>query len=290
MSAANEWNANIYLKMTLENSRQEWYDADKRVSITMVDVKTAAQALARGHLSGPAAAYYLSKALAAVALLGSECSEDDETVILQMKCKGPLGGFNVECTSAGTLRGYTEKKILDDFDGLGKYDEKAIVGERQIQVTRSKPGKIISQGISNSLDGYLAGSLQRKACIYLEASVNDEVEILEARGVMVEALPDSEWPVSTGTAAIHEELRKGKGGVLAVSPRKILDKIGLSNAELKKSSPLSFACRCSPDRAIALLKSMSEEELKALPEKLDITCHMCGRVFTVSTGIKRDEA
>lgn len=269
--------------MTLENCRQEWYDAENRVAVTMVDVKSAAQALARGHLSGPASAYFLSKAVAAVALLGSECSEDDETVILQMKCKGPLGGFNVECTSAGTLRGYTEKKILDDFDGVGRYDEKKIVGERQIQVTRSKPGKIISQGISNSLDGYLAGSLQRKACIYLEASVNDEVEILEARGIMVEAMPDSQWPVSTGTAAIHEEIKKGKGGALAVSPRRILDKIGLPGAELKKTSPLSFACRCSPERAVALLKSMSEEELKSLPEKLDITCHMCGRVFTVST-------
>lgn len=268
--------------MTLENSRLEWYDAENRVAVTMVDVKSAAQSLARGHLSGPASAYFLSKALAAVALLGSECSEDDETVILQMKCNGPLGGFNVECTSAGTLRGYTEKKILDDFDGIGRYDEKAIVGERQIQVTRSTPGKIISQGISNSLDGYLAGSLQRKACIYLEASVNDEVEILEARGIMVEALPDSRWPVSTGTASIHEDLRKGRSGTLAVSPRKILDRIDLSGAQLKKNSPLSFACRCSPERAAALLKSMSEEELKSLPDKLDITCHMCGRVFTVS--------
>lgn len=269
--------------MTLENVRQEWYDADKRVAVTMVDVKAAAQALARGHLSGPTSAYFLAKALAAVSLLGSECSDDDETVILQMKCKGPLGGFNVECTSSGTLRGYTEKKILDDFDGSQRYDEKTILGESQIQVTRSKPGKIISQGISNSLDGYLAGSLQRKACIYLEASVNDEVEILEARGIMIESMPDSQWPVSTGTAAIHEEIKKGKGGVLAVSPRKILDKIDLSGAELKKTTPLSFACRCSCERALALLKSMSEEELKSLPEKLDITCHMCGRVFTIST-------
>lgn len=272
--------------MTFENSRLEWYDAEKRVAVTMVDVKAAAQALARGHLSGPASAYFLSKALAAVALLGAECSEKDETVILQMKCKGLLGGFNVECTSAATLRGYTEKKILDDFDGTGRYDEKKIIGERQIQVTRSTPGKIISQGISNSLDGYLAGSLQRKACIYLEAAVSDEVEILEARGVMVEALPDSDWQVSTGTAAIHEDIKKGKAGVLAVSPRKILDKIDLSGAEMRKSTPISFACRCSPERAVALLKSMSEEERKTLPEKLDITCHMCGRVFTVSTGVK----
>lgn len=270
--------------MTLENSRQEWYDAEKRVAVTMVDVKDAAQALARGHLAGPASAYFLAKAVAAAALLGGECSSGDETVILQMKCKGPLGGFNVECTAAGTLRGYTEKKILDDFDGTGRYDDKTVVGERQIQVTRSVPGKIISQGISNSLDGYLAGSLQRKACIFLEAAVTDEVEITEARGIMVEALPDSQWAVAPGTAEIHEELRKGKAGVLAVSSRRILDRLGLSAAELRKTSPLSFACRCSPERAAALISSMTEEERKTLPAKLDITCHMCGKVFTVSTG------
>jgi molecular chaperone Hsp33 len=265
----------------MENSRQEWYDAEKRVAVTIVDVKAAAQALARGHLSGPASAYCLSKALAAVALLGGECSAEDETVMLQMKCKGPLGGFNVECTTSGTLRGYTERKVLDDFDALGRYDDRLIIGERQIQVTRSVPGKILSQGVSTSLDGYLAGSLQRRACIYLEAEVSDEVEILEARGIMVESLPDSSWSVSDNTAAVYEDMRKKKGGVLAVSPRKILGKIGLSGAELKKTTPLSFACRCSPERAAALVSSMNPADLESSGEKLDITCHMCGRVYTV---------
>ena len=267
--------------MVLENCRQEWYDAKNRVAVTFVDVKDAAQALAKGHLSGPVAATYLARALAAAALLGAEISEDDETVIVQMKCKGPLGGYNVECTAAGALRGYTEKKILDGFDGMGAFKDRDVVGDCQIQVTRSRPGKIVSQGISNSLDGYLAGSLQRKACIFLEASVTDEVEVKEARGVMVEALPDSEWAVSLGTAALHDDFAKGKGGILASSPRNILGKIGLDGAELKKTAPLSFGCRCSPERAIALISSMSEEERKSLPEKIDITCHMCGRTFTV---------
>ena len=82
----------------MQNKREEWYDKDAGVAVTIVDVKDAAQALARGHLCGPTSAYFLSKALAAAALLGSEMSQDDETLILQMKCKGPLGGFNVECT------------------------------------------------------------------------------------------------------------------------------------------------------------------------------------------------
>ena len=256
----------------MKNCREEWYDPEQKVAVTIVDVTEAAQALARGHLCGPTSAYYLTKALAAVSLLGAETSEKDETVILQMKCSGPLGGFNVECTSEGTLRGYTEKKILDAFDGLGTPKDKMVLGDKQFQITRSVPGRILSQGIAATLDGYLVGSLQRKACIYLEAAVNDEVEILEARGVLVESLPDSKAMVS---AFIPERM--------SVASRNILTQMGLPRAELRKTTPLTFACRCSPDRAIAMLGALSDEEKKELPPTLDITCHMCGKIFTVKT-------
>ena len=256
----------------MKNCREEWYDPEQKVAVTIVDVTEAAQALARGHLCGPTSAYYLTKALAAVSLLGAETSEKDETVILQMKCSGPLGGCNVECTSEGTLRGYTEKKILDAFDGLGTPKDKMVLGDKQFQITRSVPGRILSQGIAATLDGYLVGSLQRKACIYLEAAVNDEVEILEARGVLVESLPDSKAMVS---AFIPEKM--------SVASRNILTQMGLPRAELRKTTPLTFACRCSPDRAIAMLGALSDEEKKELPPTLDITCHMCGKIFTVKT-------
>ena len=254
----------------MKDCREEWFDAEKKVAVTIVDVTSAAQELARGHLAGPTAAHYLTEALASVALLGGEMSEKDETVILQAKCSGPLGGYNVECTAAGTLRGYTEKKVLDGFDGLGKPKDRMVLGDQQIQVTRSVPGRILSQGISTSLDGYFAGSLQRKACLKVEAAVSDEVEILEARGVLVEDLPDAKGPM---VCCKTDELKS-----LAVASRNVLKQLGLDKAELKRTTPLKFACRCSPDRAVAAL---SEEERKSLPPTIDITCHMCGKTFTV---------
>lgn len=257
----------------MKDCREEWFDAEKKVAVTIVDVTSAAQELARGHLAGPTAAHYLTEALASVALLGGEMSEKDETVILQAKCSGPLGGYNVECTAAGTLRGYTEKKVLDGFDGLGKPKDRMVLGDQQIQVTRSVPGRILSQGISTSLDGYFAGSLQRKACLKVEAAVSDEVEILEARGVLVEDLPDAKGPM---VCCKTDELKS-----LAVSSRTVLKQLGLDKAELKRTTPLKFACRCSPDRAVAMLAALSEEERKSLPPTIDITCHMCGKTFTV---------
>lgn len=270
----------------MKDSREEWFDAEKKVAVTIVDVTSAAQELARGHLAGPTSTHFLTEALASVALLGGEMSKTDETVILQMKCKGPLGGFNVECTSEGTLRGYAEKKVLDDFDGLGRPDARKVIGEAQYQVTRSVPDCILSQGISTSIDGYLTGSLQRKACIRTEIAVSDEVEVLEARGVMVEILPDSKLG-SLGSEGLKDPLLPlldSKDPIsLSVASRNILKQLGLENAELRKTTPLKFACRCSPDRAIAMLAALSDEERRSLPPSIDITCHMCGKTFTVKT-------
>ena len=258
----------------MKDCREEWFDAEKKVSVVVVDVTSAAQELARGHLCGPTAAYYLAKGLAAAALLGAETESAEETVGVQMKCSGPLGGLNVECTADGKLRGYTERKILDDFDGMGVPSDKAVLGERRFQVTRSVPGRILSQGISNSLDGYLAGSLQRKATIQLEASVSDEVEILEARGVLVEEMPDA-----SGTGVLGVNFKS-----LAVSSRNLLGRIHLEKAELRRTSPLKFGCRCSPERAKATLAALSAEERRGLPKKVGITCHMCGRTYEVAAG------
>ena len=48
-------------------------------------------------------------------------------------------------------------------------------------------------------------------------------------------------------------------------------------------TPLSFACRCSPERALAALAALSPAERETLPPTLDVTCHMCGRTFAVPT-------
>lgn len=256
----------------MKDCRTVWYDAERKASVTVVDVTTAAQALARSHLCGPTAAHYLARGLAAAALLGGETSGPDESVSVQAKFSGPLGGLNVECTAAGGLRGYTEKKILDDFDGLGRPKDKDVLGGCRVQVTRSVPGRILSQGVAASLNEYLAVSLQRRAVVFAEASVTDDVEVMFARGVMVEALPD----------APDDSFLRVPVGPLAVSERTLLRRLGLEKAVRKSSAPLAFACRCSPERAAATLAALTAEERAALPPSVDVTCHMCGKTYSVA--------
>ena len=182
-------------------------------------------------------------------------------------------------TVAG-FAGALDSHALDDTSDIAAFlsqvdleDGKKIVGEARIQVTRTVPGRILSQGVSNSFDGYLAGSLQRKAVMFTDARTSDEAEVLYARGVMVECLPDA-----PGTEALSADF-----GDISVSPRRILARAGLSGAELRRTDPISFACRCSPERAAATIAALGESDRAGLPPVLDVTCHMCGRTYSIST-------
>ena len=94
----------------------------------------------------------------------------------------------------------------------------------------------------------------------------------EARGVMVEEMPDASRTGVLGAAFKS----------LAVAQRNILKQLGLGHAELRRTTPLSFACRCSPERAAAMIAALPESERASLPPIVDVTCHMCGRTCSIA--------
>ena len=266
-----------------------------KIAVLCVDCTTAAGQLARGHLSGPTAARYLAQALAGVALLGAETSQKEETVTFRLDCPGPLEGFLVECTAAGTLRGYTKKKILNDFDGMGTPKDVKVLGETgTFEIIRSVPGMILSSGtvatawtkgaVAAGLDAFFDQSLQRRVRTAVAAAANDDGVPVYARGLLAECAPDGDATVFEQVAEVFASGAAAKAlAVGAAAPRTLLKKLGLPHAEIRKTSPLSYACRCSAERAAAMLAAIPPDERATLPPTLDITCHMCGRTWTIST-------
>ena len=273
----------------------EILDSATKIAVLCADVTTAAVQLARGHLSGPTASYYLAEALAGVALLGAETAQEAETVTFRLDCPGPLEGFLVECTAAGTLRGYTKKKILNDFDGLGApKDAQVLGGSGTFEIIRSIPGAILSSGtvatawkegaVAAGLDAYFDQSLQRRVRTAVAASVGDDGVPLFARGLLAECPPDGDATAFAQVAAVFASgaaARALASGTAA--PRTLLKKLGLPQAEIRRTRALSFACRCSAERAAAMVAAIPPDERASLPPTLDITCHMCGRTWTVTT-------
>ncbi len=285
----------------MNDERIQALDPTTKIAVVLCDCTAAAGALASGHLSGPTASYYLAEALAGVALLGAETSQDEETVTFRLDCPGPLGGFLVEATAAGTLRGYTKQKILNDFDGLGTPKDAKVLGETgTFEIIRSIPGAILASGavavaaprrgdrpetfVAQGLDAFFAQSLQRRVRTAVTAAAGDDGVPVYARGALVECPPDGDAAAfeavveAFASGAVQKALASG-----TVSARTLLKKLGLPHAEVRSTTPLSFACRCSAERAEAMLAAIPETERAALPPQLDVTCHMCGRTWTVST-------
>jgi len=276
----------------MQNELTRYLDKATRISVVIADCTRAAGELARAHLSGPTASGYLARALAGVALLGSESFTPDETVTFKLECKGPLGGFLVESTSAGTLRGYTNIKVLNDFDGMGKPGDLAVLGPAgTFEVVRSVPGRIISSGavavdkctVASGLEAYFTQSLQRRVAVALAGTAGDDGVPSMAKGIMAECPPDGDADAFANVAAEVSLIGRKAETALAVSDRNLLAKIGLAHADARGESQLSFACRCSRERAIAMLAAIPAQERKSLPPAIDVTCHMCGRTWTVPT-------
>ena len=273
----------------------EILDSATKIAVLCADVTTAAVQLARGHLSGPTASYYLAEALAGVALLGAETAQEAETVTFRLDCPGPLEGFLVECTAAGALRGYTKKKILNDFDGLGApKDAQVLGGSGTFEIIRSIPGAILSSGtvatawkegaVAAGLDAYFDQSLQRRVRTAVAASVGDDGVPLFARGLLAECPPDGDAAAFAQVAAVFASGAAARALASgAAAPRTLLKKLGLPQAEIRRTRALSFACRCSAERAAAMVAAIPPDERASLPPTLDITCHMCGRTWTVTT-------
>lgn len=273
----------------------EILDSTTKIAVLCADATTAAGQLARGHLSGPTASHYLAEALAGVALLGAETAQEAETVTFRLDCSGPLEGFLVECTAAGTLRGYTKKKILNDFDGLGApKDAQVLGGSGTFEIIRSIPGAILSSGtvatawkegaVAAGLDAYFDQSLQRRVRTAVAASVGDDGVPLFARGLLAECPPDGDAAAFAQVAAVFASGAAARALASgAAAPRTLLKKLGLPQAEIRRTRALSFACRCSAERAAAMVAAIPLDERAALPPTLDITCHMCGRTWTVTT-------
>ena len=278
----------------MTDERIQILDPATKLSVVLCDCTAAAGALARGHLSGPTASHYLAEALAGVALLGAEMSQDDEAVTFRLDSPGPLGGFLVEATSAGTLRGYTKQKILNDFDGLGAPKDSQVLGETgTFEIIRSIPGAILASGavavgkkvgVADGLDAFFAQSLQRRVRTAVAAAAGDDGVPVYARGALVECPPDGDAAAFGQVAAAFESGAAQKAlAAASVSPRTLLKKLGLPQAELRGTDPISFACRCSAARAEAMLAAIPEAERAALPPQIDVTCHMCGRTWTIAT-------
>ena len=275
----------------LKDVRQTALTKSKLI-LTYVDITNSAKELERSHLCGPTAGLVQSDALAAVALLGADLSQKEESVALRFRVSGPVAGLLVESTFEGGLRGYTHNKVLNELDSRDEISDEDALGElAQMSVVRSIPGKTLSSAmidvypasICKGMCDYLNKSLQRRADVVI--AVKSTVEgVIYAKAFMVECMPDGD---PKAFKKIVLKIKKGVVQKALVTVQNLEDLCGVLDADeskLNEPQPLRFQCRCSPERVEAMVNCLPDEDVKEMlksSEETQIICHMCGNGYRV---------
>ena len=269
------------------------FSPEARIRLVLAEVTDSARELERSHLCGPTAGLIQAEALAGVALLGSELVQPEETVTLRLTVSGPIGGLLVEASADGSLRGYTQVKVMNDLDACEELDASAALGDTaQIQILRTLPGTILASGtaevqpasLTRGIEAYYRQSLQRRVRVQIAALAYGGF-LDGARGLLVECLPDGDRQAFARVARLIEDDTLLESLEAAASLRTICDSVGLPECRIEPPRPLRFRCRCSAERVEAMLAGMPAEELRALiaeERPTQVFCHMCGKGYPVT--------
>lgn len=265
-----------------------------RIRFAFVEATVAAKALEARHLCGPVAGAALGEAVTAAALLSLDAASADEAVMLRMNVSGPLGGVLAEATGEGALRGYTNRKVIEDLDTRLPIDTTDAWGKSgSVQIVTSVPGKILNQAVLNVnpplmryvVARYFNHSQQVPTAVAIRVEAGSG-GLISARGMLAQRMPDSDVPAFVRVLECFEgnhlvERLADADAFSAAWVARVGGLLALPDIRPRDTRPLMFKCRCSRERVLAMLKSLSREELEErVDEGQDITCHMCGHTYS----------
>lgn len=281
------------------DSLTKGFSQKHKLRFAYVDVTDAARELEQRHLSGPTAGRILAEGLTAAALLSSDTAAEDERVSLQLQVDGPLGGVLAEATAQGALRGYTDKKIMNEFDGTKNTSAAAALGAHgRMTVICSSSRATLSTGqvnatppdLSRNLAKYIVQSKQTPAAVELFAASNDG-HVRRACGILAERMPDGDInqfvkileQFNNGQIVKKLESSSGLGDF-----KDFFDVADLKVTELRE---LKFHCNCTREKIMSVLSSFGEGELKEMASSGStqaVTCHFCGKTYNIRPGEIKD--
>jgi molecular chaperone Hsp33 len=266
------------------------YSPHARIQFVLVDVTDAARGLEASHLNGPTASLVLAEALAGVALLGADLTRPEEAVTLRMRVSGPVQGVLVEMTKDGSLRGYTNRKVINELDGREELESEDAFGDHaDVQIIRSVPGHILAHAclethpasVRCAVQQFYEQSLQRRVAVQLVAiAYGGRLDL--ARGLLALGMPDTDHGELERLFALFQDDTVAQELEACGTLAELGETLDFADLQFEPARPLRFACRCSQARVEAMLEGLGPDELIAMTQKpASIYCHMCGKGYEV---------
>ncbi|MGM0599563.1 MAG: Hsp33 family molecular chaperone HslO [Candidatus Rifleibacteriota bacterium] len=270
------------------------FSKEKMISLTYVNVTDAAKELERKHLSGPTAGRFLAEALAAVAIMSSDLGNKDEKLALQAQVSGPMGGCFVDVSRTGNLRGYTNAKILNQYDSKENAPLTAPLGDSgSLTFTHSTRRGVISQKqiacspmcLQQGLARYFNDLQQKPTAIEISATSRDH-QLHNAVGLRMSRMPEGKAEDFVPLLERFNDKTIKQALKQSIDIMVLSELLGLNDLEVMEQRVLSAECTCSREKvlySISCLPISDLEEIIENKEKPEVYCHFCSKLYQIST-------
>ncbi|MCD7803264.1 MAG: Hsp33 family molecular chaperone HslO [Clostridiales bacterium] len=265
-------------------------------AITARDLVEQARQL---HTTLPTATAALGRSLMAASLMGNQLKGEGDSLTLQIRGGGPLGGITCVSDAGGNVRGYVQNPHLHLMEKYqGKLDVGTAVGTdgtltviKDLGLKEPYVGSVplVSGEIAEDVTAYFAVSEQFPTACALGVLVERDQSVAAAGGYLIQLLPGADDEtidrVEAGVRALGNvtpHLQKG------MTPEELIT-AALSGfqVEFLDESPVEYRCNCSRDRYQRALLSLPADDLEEMsrePEGAELKCQFCGKTYRFSQG------
>ena len=263
-------------------------------AITGTDIVARAQEI---HHTSPTATAALGRSLLACSMMGNQLKGADNSLTLQIRGDGPLGGITCVSDSEGNVRGYVNNPAADvPRKQEGKLDVGGAVGSGSLTVIKDLGLKdpyvgsiaLVSGEIAEDVTAYFAESEQiPNACALGVLVRKDSGEVITAGGYLLQLLPgageDVIDKVERGIRKVGYVTGRLSEGESALDL--VREVLGEFEIEVLETCPVEYRCYCTRDRVVKALVSMGSAEMRSLIDEqgsAELTCQFCDEVYKFS--------
>ena len=276
--------------------------ADGYARVVGASTKHLVQKMLDTHNTSPLASAALGRLLTGAALMSKQLKNDTDSITLQVKCNGPIGGMIAVSDAHGNVRGYCQNPHVDLplRASDGKLDVGGAVGVGVLNVMKDLGMKepyngtveLLTGEIAEDLSYYLMSSEQVPSVVALGVLVipSDSpcgYEIAAAGGYMIQLMPGA-------PDSLIDALEQRVAGFLPVTmmlnagatiTEVCEDLLRGLDFQVQQEIPCGYNCNCSKERMEKALLSIGKADLKAIADEdhgAELVCHFCNQRYQFS--------
>lgn len=274
---------------------QKFLAYNGKINITCVETTNLVEEARKLHDLSPVATAVLGRVLTMGALMASAFKDKDDSVTLQIRANGPIGGVTVTAEADGRVRGYvTNPQVEVPLREDGKLNVGEAVGNdgflyviKDIGLREPYIGmsKLVSGEIAEDFANYYYTSEQKNTAVALGVLVNKD-GVKKAGGFIVSSLPDAtEDELFILENRLKEAMPISKmleeNMSLLEIAKDITGDINIQVLNQEEKEP-RYECSCSKEKMARGLQTIGKEELEKIIEedkKAETICQFCNKKY-----------